>query len=162
MTPFRLALLLLVLAGVATWALRRSPGDGALAPEVGSGPVGRWRLDRAALLAQVAEVYGSQGAEAVAREQERARGVALDLELLADGRYAYRTVSMGLSQLCRGKWKREAERLSFQVESCDDEQADLAAEGRHEEALFRDGQIHISFPEARLTFTLVRHQPGDE
>lgn len=157
MTPLRLVLLLVVVCAGAVALLRRSPGDPA-GPAAGSDdPVGRWRLDQEALLADLEALHKGEGPQVVAREQELARGVTLDMEIRGDGIYAYRTVAMGEQELCLGTWRREGERLLFSPKRRGERPV---KEGEVEVATFQRDRILIRF--AGKTFTLVRHLPGSD
>lgn len=123
----------------------------AVAPDE---PLGRWKLDRDALLEDVAAVHKEDGPAVVAREQDLARGVSIDMEIRGDGVYAYRTVALGEQEYCLGTWKRDGKRLLFTPVKRDDKRL---TDAKPEEAEFEGGRIVVRF--ANKTFTLVRHVP---
>lgn len=155
MTPLRLVLLLLILGTGAVVLLRHSSGELPGPAADSDDPVGRWRLDQAALLTDLEALHKSEGPAVVAREQELARGITLDMEIRGDGIYAYRTVAVGEQELCLGTWQREGERLLFSPKRRGD---NVVKEGEAEVATFKRDRILIRF--AGKTFTLVRHVPG--
>lgn len=155
--PFRVprpvllpAVLLLALA-LAGCGERGRPG--AAGPSADD-PVGRWRLDREALLRDLAALHKEDGPAVVAREQDLGRGVSMDLEIRGDGVYAYRTVALGEQEFCLGTWKRDQQRLLFTPVKRNDTKVEGA---EPEEATLEQGRIVVRF--AGKTFTLVRSAP---
>jgi len=114
-------------------------------------PVGRWKFDREALLAALAKAHEADGPARVAQEQERARETNLELEILPNGFYRMRTLSLDLEQRSAGSWRLEGSQLLLTAQRVDGRQVETP---REEEARFVEGRIEIDFD--KKTFVLIR------
>ena len=142
------------LLAVVALALAACGKDGAgLAPDdAAASPLGRWRLDREALLENLAKDFADEGPAAVAREQAQAREVNLELELLASGRYRVASLSLGIEQRTAGTWTQAGERLLFTPQQVDGRTVENLPV---QEARFVRGRIEIDLD--HKVFPLARH-----
>lgn len=126
-------------------------------PAGAQGPVGRWTLDRAALLESVRRRFGGEGPEVLAREEAQSRGVSIELELRGDGAYALLTTYVGGQQHCLGTWTRDGATLAL---TCSRIDGVVVPAGRAapdpDEAVYEDDRIRVDFAQMGLTFTLMR------
>lgn len=134
------------------WAACGRAGSGTPEEDLAAqSPVGRWRLDREALLEGLARQYAAEGGEAVAREQAQAREVNLELELAANGMYRVASLALGIEQRTVGVWKQVGSQLLFTPRQVDGTAVENAAV---QEARFARGRIEIDLD--RKVFPLAR------